>query len=480
MVLSQTALYFAANVFSAALGLLNIVVFTRLFAPDQYGIYVLGMGFAIVLNTFLTSWLRLAIIREQARGDATDIRGLVLVGLGLSCLAGPLAYPAALLCGLGREAALAATALALMMGVFEVGLDILRARLQALTFTKGTIFRAVIVSGFGIAIVVLGKHGALLLCSTAVAYCASILVFAARIWRGATISFDIHRLMTLLKRGLPLTLSLSLLAVSNVIDRFIVAHLDGAGLAGEYGAAVDLTNQALIIPAISAASAFVPLAVQILAQNGRQAALQHLRESNEFLFAISVPVCLGFALTSHHIAALVFGAEFRDTAQLVMPIASIAIFFQILTYQYLHVSFLLSNRNSFYLWNTGSVIVLNWFLCYVLVDHFGVVGAAWSRLASTIIGFISALVLTRWAFPVPWPFARLARVLVAGLTMAILIRSIDASLEVSNIAALVILIVSGAIIYAAMCWLQDIASIRLRARTTLRLFFSLPTPGIGE
>ena len=35
----------------------------------------------------------------------------------------------------------------------------------------------------------------------------------------------------LLKSGLPLTLSLSLLAVSNIIDRFIVAHLAGAARA---------------------------------------------------------------------------------------------------------------------------------------------------------------------------------------------------------------------------------------------------------
>src|ERR1700730_12233392 len=107
---SQAAIYFSANMFSAILGLLNVPVFTRLFDPHDYGVYVLGMAFAIVLNTSLTSWLHLPILRENARGDGTDVRGIVVVGLVLSGVAAPLAYPVAKLAGLTKEAAVAATA----------------------------------------------------------------------------------------------------------------------------------------------------------------------------------------------------------------------------------------------------------------------------------------------------------------------------------------------------------------------------------
>src|SRR5436305_3082395 len=86
MLVEQTAINFAANVFSAAFGLINVVIFTRLFAPAEFGTYVLGAGFAAILSTFLCSWLRLPIMREQARGDGTDVRGIILPGLLLSCL----------------------------------------------------------------------------------------------------------------------------------------------------------------------------------------------------------------------------------------------------------------------------------------------------------------------------------------------------------------------------------------------------------
>ena len=68
-----------------------------------------------------------------------------------------------------------------------------------------------------------------------------------------------------------------------------------------------------------------------------------------------------------------------------MPIVAVAVIFQILTQQYLHASFLLSGRNSFYLINTASIIAANVILSYVLVSRYGTVGAAWARLGADVI-----------------------------------------------------------------------------------------------
>ena len=55
MLVGQTAINFAANVFSAAFGLINVMVFTRLFAPAEFGTYVLGVGFGTIACTFMTT-----------------------------------------------------------------------------------------------------------------------------------------------------------------------------------------------------------------------------------------------------------------------------------------------------------------------------------------------------------------------------------------------------------------------------------------
>jgi Na+-driven multidrug efflux pump len=145
-----------------------------------------------------------------------------------------------------------------------------------------------------------------------------------------------------------------------------------------------------------------------------------------------------------------------------MPIVSIAVIFQILSYQYLHISFLLSNRNSFYLLNTGSVLVLNVVVSYLLIVGFGPVGAAWGRLASELFGFVSALALTRWAFPVPLPFRPLARVLTAATVMAVIVRGLDRMLTIPDADALAILIPIGITSYALACWVLDVAKARVR------------------
>ena len=457
MLVGQTAVNFAANVISAAFGLINVMVFTRLFVPAEFGTYVLGAGFATIASAFRSNWLRLPIMREQARGDGTDIRGILLPGLLLSCLLAPLAYVVAVLAGIGSGPALAAAGLALAVGFFEIGQDLMRVRLKAFTVMKATVVRAVLVSVFGIAVSIAGHTGVLLLLSSAVAYLLAALAFAPGVWAGTVISYDRARLLALAKAGIPFTASLTIYSLSSVIDRFIIAHLIGPAAAGQYSAGADLVRQALIIPAISAAAAFCPLAVRIYANQGRDAVRSHLEECFEFLLAMVLPASVGFAVVSSQIADVVFGPDFRIMAAAAMPIVSIAVIFQIMSYQYLHIGFLLSERNSFYFWNTSLVLVVNLLVSYVLIQQMGAVGAAWGRLVAEIFGFASALVLTRWAFPMPVPFLRMARVLLATLVMAIVLRGLELEFDLTGKNALAVLLPAGVATYFTMCWLLNVA-----------------------
>jgi hypothetical protein len=132
----------------------------------------------------------------------------------------------------------------------------------------------------------------------------------------------------------------------------------------------------------------------------------------------------GGDLVSRHIANVVLGPDFRSVVGAVMPIVSVAVIFQIMSYQYLHIIFLLSERNAFYLLNTGSVLAFNAVVTYLLIGRYGMIGAAWGRLAAELFGFLGALALTRWAFPVPLPLSRLMRVLIAAIVMAIVVRGL--------------------------------------------------------
>jgi O-antigen/teichoic acid export membrane protein len=479
MLIRQATINLSANVLSALLGLLSVFVFTRLFSAHDYGIYLLGVGFASVISVAFIGWFRNLILSKHAKNDGTDIRGLVISGYLVACLTAPLAYGLGRLAGLDAWAAAAAVGLAVTVGLFELTQDLVRARLKAMTAMKATLVRALAVLCLGVIFTLIDRTGFLLLASSALAYLLATLV-QARAWRGTVVRFDGSALLAAAKHGLPLTISLTLLAISSVTDRFMIANLVGAADAGKYIAGLDLVRQTLMMPAISAAAAFFPMAVLIHANQGRAAVGSHLGECAELLLSITLPACLGFAVISSHIANVVLGVDFRETAAEIMPIIAVAVVFQILTQQYLHVSFLLSGRNSFYLINTVSIIAANVILSYVMIGKYGVVGAAWARLGADVLGFACALILSRRAFPVPIPLGRLALTMIAGLVMALLVGALDRNLHVSDLTACVVLAFAGLASYAALCWAFDISRLRVRSKNGLMFFRSkLASMGFG-
>jgi len=480
MLIGQTTINFSANILSALLGLLSVFVFTRLFSAHDYGIYLLGVGFASVISVAFIGWFRNLILREHAKNDGTDIRGLVISGYSVACLAAPLAYGLARLVGLDAWAAAAAVGLAIAVGLFEITQDLVRARLLAITAMKATLVRALSVLCLGVVFTLIDRTGFILLASSTLAYLVATLVQSRAAWRGTIVKFDGPALLAAAKLGLPLTISLTLLAVSSVTDRFMIANLIGAADAGKYVAGLDLVRQTLMMPAISMAAAFFPMAVLVQANQGHAALRSHLGECAELLFSVTLPACLGFAVIAPHIANVVLGVDFRETAAQIMPIIAIAVVFQVLTQQYLHVSFLLSGRNSFYLINTVSIIAVNVILSYVLISEYSVVGAAWARLGADVFGFVCALILSRRAFPIPLPLGRLSLTLIAGLVMALLVGSLDRALHVSDLTACFILVIAGLVCYAALCWAFDISQLRGRLKDGLTFFRSkLAGMGIG-
>jgi O-antigen/teichoic acid export membrane protein len=225
-----------------------------------------------------------------------------------------------------------------------------------------------------------------------------------------------------------------------------------------------------MLPAMSAAAAFFPMAVQIRASQGDAAVRSHLSDCVELLLSITLPACLGFAMISAHVANVILGADFRETAAQTMPIIAVAVVFQILMQQYLHASFLLSGRNSFYLINTATIIVANLILSYVLISHYGTVGAAWARLGADAIGCACALVLSRFAFKIPLPLGRLALIMIAGLAMALIVAALDRNLHVADLTACIVLACAGFITYAGLCWLFDISRLRGRLKAGFAMF----------
>ena len=174
MLIGQASINLTANILSALLGLLSVFIFTRLFSPHDYGVYLLGVGFASVVSVLLVGWFRNLILSGHARDDGTDVRGLVISGYLICCLSAPLAYGAGRLVGLDATASLAAVVLSVAIGLFELTQDLVRARLMAFSVMKATLVRAIAALGLGVVVALVSPNGFLLLLSAALAYLLAV------------------------------------------------------------------------------------------------------------------------------------------------------------------------------------------------------------------------------------------------------------------------------------------------------------------
>jgi O-antigen/teichoic acid export membrane protein len=473
MLIRQTSTYMVAHGTSAALGFLSVILFTRLLTPAEYGIYVVALSVAGIISALLFTWVRLSVLRFESEGEATDIRLTALAAYLLSVVTMPVVLAVTVFAlGVPFDRAVAAIVLALALGLFELGQEIVRARLDSTSYMRATVVRAFVAIGLSFALVKTGFGGFGLVAGVAGAYLVSALLFSGAVWRGPRKPFDRATFNTMLGFGIPMALSGGVFALHSALDRLLVAYLLGDAAAGIYGAAADLVRQIILFPALSVASAVVPLAIRSLAEEGVAAADEHLTRSAELLLAVVMPAVVGLAIVAPHFAALILGPEFRETASLLIPILVFAWLFQTISQQFVQVSFHLAKKPSLMVAHGLAILVVNLIAMALLVKPFGLKGAAWSLVIAEAAGVVAGFLLSQRAHPLPFAWRPLAKVVLAVLIMAAPTALIEWSDPTDSILGLAAAVVVGVATYGMAAFALDLAGIRGAIMRRLR-----PAPG---
>jgi O-antigen/teichoic acid export membrane protein len=461
MLIRQTSTYMVAHGTSAALGFLSVILFTRLLTPAEYGLYVVALSIAGIVSALLFTWVRLSVLRFESEGEATDIRLTALAAYLVSVLTMPLALLACTVAlGVAIDRALAAIVLATALGLFELGQEILRARLESTAYMRATVVRAFSAIAISYWLVHAGFGGLGLVAGVAGGYVLSALIFAPAIWKGPRKPFDRATFDVMLGFGIPMAMSGGVFALHAALDRLLVAWLLGDAAAGIYGAAADLVRQIILFPALSVASAVVPLAIRSLAEEGVAAADEHLTRSGELLLAVVMPAVVGLAIVAPQFAALILGPEFRDTAAVLIPILVFAWLFQTISQQFVQVSFHLAKKPSLMVAHGTVILVVNVVAMALLVRPFGLKGAAWSLVIAEFAGVIAGYMLSRRAHPLPFSWRPILKVAAAVLIMAIPTALIEWSDPADSVVSLATAVLTGVLTYGAAAFALDLAGIR--------------------
>jgi O-antigen/teichoic acid export membrane protein len=437
-----------ASVVAAVFGFLSTATFTRLLSPDDYGVYVIGVGIAGFVSAILFTWVRFSVMRLQSEGGERDFRGTALAAYGMSVASAPLLLLViSPLAHRNWQEVGCAIVLALGIGLVEMGQEIMRARFQVRAFVNGAMLRTLVSFALCLAAIKLGWGGFGLLAGTAIAYFVTAAFNARTIWQAPLAKANLGELRLFFRLGFLFTITAFVYTFQCSMDRLFLAWHSGEAFSGLYGASADLTRQIIQMPAGSLAAAAFPIAVNSLAQYGVARAQAQLERFGEILLAVSVPAAIGLALTIPYLAAFLLGPAFRDTAALSVPMLAVGWLFQCITQYYVHVSFHLAKKPEWSLLQGLASVAVNIVCIWPMTNAWGLQGTAASFMVSEALGVVIGLMLTRYAYPLPYLLAPLGRTLLASGLMAGVVLALERLLPVSGIAAFAVLAASGMLVY---------------------------------
>lgn len=460
--------YLPANITQAVVGLLTLVVFTRILTPAQYGGYALAFSVMSLAHTGLFTWGEAAMARFQARaverGEvashmASLYRAWTWLAVALPLVSGlavwlaPLATPLKLAVGAGLAATLFRSLIKLVQE---------RRRADGEVASASALDIAQSAGGFAIGVLAItlgaGAAGPLLGMAAAAVLC---LVFTLprelRLLDGGAV--ERARLRDYAAYGLPVSLSLILALVIATTDRFLLAGFLDEQAVGVYHAGYSLANRTLDVMFVWMGMAGGPAMVAALERGGRPALEASAREQSALMVLLTLPAAFGVALVARPLAQVMIGPDLAAGAAHVTPWITFGAFFSGVTTYYLHQAFTLGRRTGLLFVAMTIPAGLNLLLNLLLIPRFGVDGAMWATLASYAIGAAASFALGRRAMPLPIPLDALWKALAACLAMTLAVGRLPAF---GGFPELILKAATGALVYGAAVLALNAAGLRGR------------------
>ena len=472
--------YLPANIVQGVVGLLSVVVFTRVLTPAAYGAYAVAFSAASLAHTLIFTWIEAAMARfyarEAAAGRLPDhFAAVYRVFAGAALVFLVLAGLVAWLLPLGPELKGAVAA-----GMLCVPLRSLAKLAQEHRRSAGRVTPSALLDigqslgafVIGSALALAGAGGAAPLIGAGLAAAACLAwVLPGEIALALKGHLEAARVREQFHYGLPVALSLVLSLALATTDRFILAAVLGPESVGVYHAGYSLSNRTLDILFIWLGAAGWPAAVMALERGGQSALMATVREQGALMVLICLPAAVGLALVAQPLAGLMVGQGLRDGAARVTPWIAASGFFAGVNTHYLNTAFTLSRRTRLLLVALAIPAAANIGLTLVLIPRFGLDGAMWATTASYAIGSFASLALGRGAIALPIPWAALMRCGAAAAVMAAAVRLVPAWGGAPELLAKAAL---GAVVYGLCAFLFDAAGVRSRRLEMVRALQGAP------
>lgn len=411
-------IYFVGRFGASAISLLSVAIYTRLLAPEEYGVYSLVLSASLTAYAVLAQWLTFALSRflpaYQGREPVvTSHIALVYAAMSVLVTAGVAIALPWIAPGETRVVLVMGAVIFLAMSPAELVLASFQMRSLALRYVQLALLRAVATTLIGLALALAG-WGSIGLLTGVVAGHLCVLAVCARAIRQSLRGIELQRplLRELILYGLPAALTSGLGAVIHASDRYIIGLLLGVEAAGLYAAPYDLTMRSLYVLMAVVAMAGNPIVMRTFEARGEAEARPLMRRQAELMLGVAMPATIACILLAPAIASVLLGRAFRASAEELMPWIALGTLLTGFQTLYLALSFSLPKKPLQETCIVGLGALINVALTFALIPPMGLVGAAVATVVAYAFILVASLHFGRRLLPMPIPGAGIAKTLL--------------------------------------------------------------------
>jgi len=419
---SHSVIYSLSYAVSQLVGFFLLPVYTRYFSPNDYGILEVlqvTMAFGAI---FYVLGLSTALFKWYFQYDDEEHRQKIINTIFIFVTASSLIFTLILV-------ALSETFSSLFFDSTEytthfrlvfitlfflagtmIELSVLRAREQPVRYALVSTTQFVLNMVFIIIFVVgleRGVKGAI----------EGNLIAAGLVYFGLTISlmqrsgisFDRKRLFEMLAFGLPLVPSGIASIILTMSDRYLLQFLSTTDEVGLYSLGYKLGFVVNVIIVQPFTLAWAPFVFSMAKENN---AAQIYSRVLTYVMAVGVFFALALAMLSLEFVNIMATPPFYGAHKVVPLIALSYVFYG--AYFAMLVGILLEAKTKYIMLIVSCVAALNVGLNYILIPHYGMMGAAIATLICYAIMPIGAFVFARKFFKVDYEWLRIGKILVVG------------------------------------------------------------------
>lgn len=449
--------YFIASAVGSALGFISIPIFTRLFIPQEYGVYSLISTVVMIGSPFIFVWLSASALRfypEYATEGKLDeyyssiyhyMPHFLLLFLGTCIPVAAFVLPL----GKYRLAVCLGIAIFALNTLYMVMLAMVRARQQAWHYCLAYVLVPFGRYFVGAALVYSFKShrvdSALFAWLGILIICVPLELLFLTAWR----YFHWKKVSRTALRtwfGFGFVLTFSNLFNHFLIsgDRFILQLLKGSAAVGLYSVAYNIVFSVGSLFSDFILMASVPVLNKVYVAEGDDAARALINRLTRYLLFVLTPSMVTLVVLNYRIFSVFTSPKYLPARTTVLPVA-IGTFFAFLTALPLQ-AFYLKKKTSMAVVPFGISAVVNIGLNFLLIPRFGYNGAAWTTAISYVLYLTLTVILGRKYLKWDFPWVAASKILLANLILLGTLLGMRL-IPVGGLGGLCLIVATGALVY---------------------------------